>query len=107
MRRHTHSASVPTLSQVSSLDSPPTSASTATSRRNSLKVSRQIVASATPPPRIHRPSQGNTFAGGKSECANCGATSTPLWRRGLNDELNCNVRRLFCPRRIQVIYIRQ
>ncbi|TRM55501.1 hypothetical protein BD626DRAFT_552286 [Schizophyllum amplum] len=26
----------------------------------------------------------------KAECANCGATHTPLWRRGLNDELNCN-----------------
>ncbi|KIM82030.1 hypothetical protein PILCRDRAFT_88827 [Piloderma croceum F 1598] len=27
---------------------------------------------------------------GKAECSNCGTTHTPLWRRGLNDELNCN-----------------
>ncbi|KAJ7153056.1 hypothetical protein C8R43DRAFT_831885, partial [Mycena crocata] len=26
----------------------------------------------------------------KPECRNCGATQTPLWRRGLNNELNCN-----------------
>ncbi|KAH8822640.1 hypothetical protein DL96DRAFT_1683701 [Flagelloscypha sp. PMI_526] len=26
----------------------------------------------------------------KAQCVNCGATTTPLWRRGLNDELNCN-----------------
>jgi len=34
---------------------------------------------------------GNSAPGGvKAECSNCGATHTPLWRRGLNDELNCN-----------------
>ncbi|KAJ7222734.1 hypothetical protein B0H12DRAFT_1224108 [Mycena haematopus] len=28
--------------------------------------------------------------GVKAECSNCGATRTPQWRKGLNDELNCN-----------------
>ncbi|ORX96410.1 hypothetical protein K493DRAFT_281979 [Basidiobolus meristosporus CBS 931.73] len=27
---------------------------------------------------------------GKAQCKNCGATSTPLWRRSANDELLCN-----------------
>ncbi|KAF8064401.1 hypothetical protein FPV67DRAFT_1699393 [Lyophyllum atratum] len=35
-------------------------------------------------------SRNSALAGIKPECTNCGATHTPLWRRGLNDELNCN-----------------
>jgi hypothetical protein len=26
----------------------------------------------------------------EEKCMNCGVTQTPLWRRGFNDELNCN-----------------
>ncbi|KAF9236173.1 hypothetical protein BU15DRAFT_50472, partial [Melanogaster broomeanus] len=32
----------------------------------------------------------------KAECSNCGVAHTPLWRRGLNDELNCNACGHFC-----------
>ncbi|KAI8911445.1 hypothetical protein EDD86DRAFT_189025 [Gorgonomyces haynaldii] len=30
------------------------------------------------------------FRQDRSECQNCGVTSTPLWRRSANDELLCN-----------------
>lgn len=41
-------------------------------------------------------SNDNGLGGVKAECSNCGATHIPLWRRGLNDELNCNNYGLYC-----------
>ncbi|KAJ7898224.1 hypothetical protein B0H14DRAFT_2494542 [Mycena olivaceomarginata] len=39
----------------------------------------------------------NSAPGGvKAECSNCSATHTPLWHRGLNDELDWNVCGLYC-----------
>ncbi|KAG6831370.1 hypothetical protein H0H87_005300 [Tephrocybe sp. NHM501043] len=41
-------------------------------------------------PQASTSSLSDIELGGMKECANCGATHTPLWRRGLNNELNCN-----------------
>lgn len=61
------------------------SSSASSTTSNTLKTSSSAGASAS----VH----SSTFAstGGRADGANCAATHTPLWRRGLNDEVSCDL----------------
>lgn len=67
----------------------------ANGRTASIQPSSSSPVRTTRVPTPPIPTLSTTSAAATRKCANCGTETSPLWRRGLNGNVNCNVRVAF------------